>query len=147
MFKCRYFSIKELVSPQVYEKFNEFAWAFFDERVLRDLDKIRREWGSPIIINDWAYGGQYRESGLRCNVDSIVASKASPYLSGHVLAKAFDMKPKNGDVKELYNLVWDLMLSDKLKKLKRLEHIKHTPTWVHADGLRTQNNSPEVFTL
>lgn len=41
MYKCQYFSIKELVSPIVYNQWKEQSWMFFDEQVLKDLDLIR----------------------------------------------------------------------------------------------------------
>ena len=99
MNKCKHFMIREIISPKVYEKFGDSAWRFFREDVLKDLDTIRDEWGSGLIINDWAFGGQYKESGLRSNVDSIVAQKTYPYLSGHVLGMGFDIKPKNENIK------------------------------------------------
>ena len=106
MFTCKHFPyIQELVSPTVYNYYTprygeEFIWSFFDKGVLKDLDTIRKEWGSPITINDWSWGGKYIESGLRCNKDDIVERVTTPYLSGHILAKAFDLKPKNRNYKE-----------------------------------------------
>lgn len=147
MYKCKHFMIRELVSPKVYEKFGDFAWSFFDEDIVKDLDFVRGQWGSGIIINDYAFGGQYKESGLRCNVDSIVVTKVVPYLSGHVLAKGFDLKPKNKDIEGFYNFLWDLMKTGKLKKFRRLENIKYTPSWVHIDALQTMNNLPEIFSI
>ena len=156
MYKCKHFDIKELVSPAVYRKFGEFAWAIFDPEILKELDFIRDEWEKylkaqggtnidpAIIINDWSSGGQYRESGYRCNVDSIVVAKKSPYLSGHGLAKGFDLKPKNKQYKEFYNFMANLISSGKLKKFKRLENISETPTWTHADCLQTKNDGLEI---
>ena len=54
----RYFSIKELVCPHVYDKFREYAWNFFDPRLLETLLVIREKCGLPIVINNWAKGGQ-----------------------------------------------------------------------------------------
>lgn len=157
MYKCKYFSIKELVSPAVYNKYGDFAWRFFDEQTLKDLDTIRKEYNSSIIINDWVWGGQFKESGLRSNADSIVKTKTEPYLSGHVLAKAFDLKDskvlshnmswqkKLETNKKLYSLVWGLMKQGKLKSFQRMEHIRHTATWVHVDALRA--GKPTIFKL
>lgn len=147
MYKCRYFDIKELVSPKVYEKFGEFAWRFFDENILMELDYIRKEWGSSININDWAWGGIFKESGLRSNVDSIVVQKTYPYLSGHVLGKGFDMRPKNGQHTEFYNFLWNLLQTGRLKRFKRMENIKYTPGWAHIDALRTDSGKPEIFSI
>jgi hypothetical protein len=150
MIKCDNFGIKELVSPAVYNyyapRYGEgFIWGFFSENVLQDLDFIRKEWGDSIIINDWAFGGQYKESGLRCNIDSLVSSKNVPYLSGHCLGVAFDLKPKNKKYKEFHAFLWKLLNSGKLKAFKRLEDIKNAPTWGHIDALRTENGKPIIF--
>ena len=40
MYKCEHFKIQELVSKIVYDRFKDFAWSFFDENVLKDLDTI-----------------------------------------------------------------------------------------------------------
>lgn len=145
MKRCEYFAIQELVSPLTYNKFGESAWMFFDDNILGDLDTIRKEWGSPIIINNWAYGGQYKESGLRCNVDSIVVDKTMPYLSGHVLAKGFDLKPKSKCCDKFSAFLWVLLSSGKLKSFKRMENPKSTTTWSHIDALRTSSGKAEVF--
>lgn len=148
MHKCKYFKIQELVSRAVYLQFGEFAWSFFDPEYLKELDLIRETWGAAIIINNWAAGGQYNESGLRSNVDSLVKGKTKPYLSGHVLAKGCDLKPADMKrFKELYNHIWKLMNSGKLKYFKRLENFKSTPTWVHIDGLQTSNGKPQIFNI
>ena len=46
----RYFDIRELVCPHVYDKFGLYAWQFFDPRLLDVLLAIREGIGKPIII-------------------------------------------------------------------------------------------------
>ena len=75
MYKPSYWDIKELVSPEVYRVWSENAWQFFDDEYLIDLDTIREEWGDTLIINNWAWGGNFIESGLRDNLCSIFRSK------------------------------------------------------------------------
>lgn len=152
MYKCKHFEIRELVSKDVYKfykpKYGEnFIWCFFDNDVLADIDTIREQYGSGLVINNWAAGGQYNESGLRSNVDSLVKSKKTPYLGGHNLAKGFDLKPLDKNYKRLYSVIWELMNNGRLKKLKRLENINSTPTWVHVDGLETGNGKPQIFSI
>jgi hypothetical protein len=148
MYKCKYFKPQELVSGIVYSKFGEDSYMFFDEDVLKELDYIREAYGYPICINNWHMYGQYKESGLRSNVDSLVSSKKNLYLSAHCLAKAFDLKDFNnikGNNKRLYNFVLDLMKQGKLKKFRRLENITSTPTWVHIDCFQTKDNRYKIF--
>lgn len=137
MFKCVYFGIKELVSPIVYNQWGEKAWMFFSEDTLRDLDYIRESYGSPIIINNWATG--LKQCGLRSNMDELVKSKKTLYLSAHCLAKGFDLHCKYGHNQKLWQHVYNLILNKKLKKFRRLESLKATPTWTHADCFQSDS--------
>ncbi len=145
MYKCKYFKAKELVSRDVYLRFGDQSYQFFDEDVLADLDTIRETWGSEIIINNWYAKGSYNESGLRSNVDSLVRLKKGIYLSAHCLACGFDLKPKNGKYELLHTHIANLIKTKKLKKFRRLESFKKTPTWVHVDAFQTPNNQLVIF--
>lgn len=139
MFKPVYFSIKELVSPVVYNAWGEKAWMFFDESVLKDLDSIRETWGSPIIINNWATGGSLRQCGLRSNMDDICRQKNAAkqlYLSAHCMGRGFDLHDKLGRNLKLYDFVLHLLKTKKLYSFKRLENWEQTHTgggWIHVD--------------
>lgn len=133
MYTCQYFTIKELVSPIVYKVWGEKAWMFFDEDVLKELDYIRETFGAPIVINNWATGGTLEQCGLRSNKDKLVMNKKTLYLSAHCLAKGFDLHSGYGNHRKLYDHIYDLIKSGKLKKFKRLENFNSTFTWVHAD--------------
>ena len=133
MYKCKYFNIKELVSPIVHKVWQEKAWMFFDEDVLKELDFIREEFGSAIVINNWASGGSLEQCGLRSNKDKIVMNKKTLYLSSHCLAKGFDLHAGNGNHRKLYEVVYDLIKTGKLKKFKRIENFNNTLTWLHVD--------------
>ena len=136
MIKCKYFTIKELVSPIVYGNFGEGSWMFFTPDVLSDLDTIREAWGSPIIINNWANGGNLKQCGLRCNMDDIVKKKKSLYLSAHLMGKAFDLHDAKGNNVGLWNLCKRLISENKLKAFNRLENLKNAPTWTHIDAFQ-----------
>lgn len=137
MYKCQYFGIKELVSPIVYDKWKEQAWMFFDENVLQDLDTIRETYGSPIIINNWATG--LKQCGLRSNMDEMVKSKKTLYLSAHTMGKGFDLHCFYGHNNKLWQHCYNLILCGKLKAFKRLENIKDTNGWVHLDCFQSNN--------
>ena len=137
MYKCHHFSIKELVSPIVYDKWKEQAWMFFDETVLRDLDTIRETYGSPIIINNWVTG--LKQCGLRSNMDEMVKSKKTLYLSAHTMGKGFDLHCAYGHNNKLWQHCYNLIKSKKLKAFKRLENIKNTNGWIHTDAFQSDN--------
>lgn len=139
MYKCEYFGIKELVSPVVYNKWGEKAWMFFDEDVLKELDYIREQLGAPIIINNWHKNGTLKQCGLRSNMDELVKSKKTLYLSAHTMGKGFDLHNGYGNHRKLYDLIYDLIKKGKLKKFQRLENFNNTLTWVHVDCF--QSNS------
>lgn len=145
MYKCYHFGIKELVSPEVYQKFGENAWMFFNEAELEDLDTIRETWKYSIIINNWAWGGTLKQCGLRSNLDQIPRDKTRReqlYLSAHCMGKGFDLHDKLGRNKKLFEHIYSLILSGKLKAFKRLENWKATSTeggWVHTDSFQANN--------
>lgn len=142
MYKCQHFSIKELVSPIVYKKWGEQSWMFFDENILKELDYIRETFGSPIIINNWANGGNLKQCGLRSNMDELVKNKKTLYLSAHIMGKAFDLHSSYGYNQKLYNYIYNLIIQGKLKFFKRLENFNNTKTWIHID---TFNNGQIIF--
>jgi len=154
MKKCDYYIIQELVSKKVYDYYmprygEDFIWGLFQEAVLIDLDLIASKWrekhSSGVIINDWFWGGVYHESGVRCNVDSIVSKKTNPYLGGHCLAIGFDLKPQNKKYREFFDFVKDLIIKKELKVFIRLEDFEKTLIWIHTDGLRTKSGELEIF--
>lgn len=145
MYKCIYFGIKELVSPIVYQKFGENSWMFFDKAILEDLDAIRETWGNSIIINNWQWGGNLQQCGLRSNLDGIVKDKTRReqlYLSAHWMGKAFDLHDKLGRNKKLFEHIYRLILTGRLKSFKRLENWNATSSnggWVHTDTFQADN--------
>ena len=138
MYKCEYFGIKELVSPIVYEKWGEQAWMFFNPETLKSLDHIRESYGSPIIINNWASGGQLKQCGLRSNMDDLVKNKKTLYLSAHTMGKGFDLHCFYGNNNKLWQHCYNLILGKKIS-FKRLENIKLTNGWVHIDEFQADN--------
>ena len=146
VYECKWFKLHELVSPAVYAHFGVFAWRFLDEGMKKDLDLLRELWGKPLIINNYAWGGSYKESGLRCNTDSIVRSKKTPYLSGHVLGRAFDIKPEY--MKDLPDLIKCVQLNyHKFSTISRMENPKLTPSWLHLDNLDDRGSQIQLFNV
>ena len=137
-YKCQYFGIKELVSPIVYQTWGEQAWMFFNPETLKSLDCIRERYGSPIIINNWASGGQLKQCGLRSNMDDLVKDKKTLYLSAHTMGKGFDLHCFYGHNNKLWQHCYNLVLANKIS-FKRLENAKLTNGWVHIDEFQSDN--------
>lgn len=129
----KYFGIKELVCPHVYEKWGEKAWQFLDEKLLTNLDWIREKIGKPIVVNNWAKGGQYSQRGLRCNVCILCIEKTDlrkVYLSQHIFGKAVDFNVVGMDAESVRQ--WIKAHAAELPYPCRLEE---EVSWVHLDTL------------
>ncbi len=80
MYKCKYFVIQELVSPQTYTDRGEKAWQLLDDRMLMTLDLLRKKYGK-MTINNWKWGGDREWSCLR-TAESPWFSKYSQHSFG-----------------------------------------------------------------
>lgn len=92
-YQCKHFDIQELVTPQMYSDWGDRCWALFDDRLLRLIDTLREKLG-PCTINDWSWGGKFKNSGLR---DQHFYGTTKKYLasrSQHKYGRAVDMKFK-----------------------------------------------------
>lgn len=127
----KYFKIQELVSEAVYKKYGEKSWEFIDYRLIKVLDLLREHFNKPITVNNWCFGGNLHQRGLRANKDELVANKKDYYISQHCLGKAVDFNIKGLSAQEVYDEI--LKNKDKFYLISRVENIKDTPTWVHID--------------
>ena len=134
--KSKYFKIQELVSEQVYKKYGEKSWMFIDEKLIKTLDLLREHFNKPIIVNNWLWGGELHQRGLRANKDEMVANKKDYYISQHCLGKAVDFNVKGMTAQEVYEEI--IKNKDKFYLISRIENIKYTPTWVHIDVANTE---------
>lgn len=138
----KYFGIKELVCPHVYEIWGENAWQFLDDRMLKNLEWIREGIGKPIIVNNWATGGQYSQRGLRCTRCILVVEKVDlrkVYLSAHIQGKAVDFNVVGMTAEEVRD--WIIEHADELPYPARVER---DVSWIHLD---TRSNSYEKVEL
>ena len=129
--RSRYFKIQELVSEAVYKKYGEKSWEFIDSRLIKVLDLLREHFNKPITVNNWLWGGNLQQRGLRANKDELVANKKDYYISQHCLGKAVDFNVKGLSAQEVYDEI--LRNIEKFYLISRIENIKDTPTWVHID--------------
>ena len=49
MYKCKFFSIRELVHPSFLGTSEDILWRLFDDRLLKYADKIREKYGYSSI--------------------------------------------------------------------------------------------------
>lgn len=127
----KYFGIKELVCPHVYEIWGENSWQFLDKRLLENLEWIREKIGKPIVVNNWAKGGQYSQRCLRCNTCILVIEKTDlrkVYLSAHIFGQAADFNVVGMTAEEVRD--WIVAHADELPHPCRLER---DVSWIHMD--------------
>ena len=98
-YRPRYFELRELVPPDIFDARGEAAWELLDLRALVTLDALRERFG-PCIVNNWHVGGPLRESGLRNPLTSTGAC-----YSQHKFGRAFDCKFRHADPREVYQRI------------------------------------------
>lgn len=144
----KYFDIRELVSENAYNQYIAYGEYFllsrFDKRLLENLLWIRIDLGRPITINDYLFGGDNHQRGLRDNLTPIVQSKKHVYLSGHALAMAIDFDVDGMTAQEVREYLE--RKADFLPHPIRLEgkYKGHWITWVHMDVCDDPRN-PKVY--
>lgn len=141
----QFFSVQELVSRRVYDRYSEKAWRFLDTDLLECILIVRRSLGKPITINTWWNEGSYQQRGLRENLSQIVSNKTRAgnlYLSAHTMGKAVDFKVKGYTAEEVRNRIKEMTFPCKI----RLEHHKDGEpiSWVHLDVIDEPQN-PDIY--
>ena len=142
MYKPEHFGIKELVPKDFYDKYksrgdNFLFQVVFDERLLRLIDIVRKEFGSMTIC-DWSLGGASNYRGFR-PPDSTVGAA----LSQHRFGRAVDMIPKDISPGHMRKKIIEDQNSDKWKVVGGLEM---DITWFHIDvRARTDDSKINLF--
>lgn len=135
-FTCKHFSIEELVRPETYHKYGQRAWQFLDANLLLAIDLLRDEFGA-CTINDWKWGGNFVNSGLRAFDYGGLENH-----SLHKMGKAADLKFKNYSVEYVIERI--LAQPDKYFMIKGIE--LGTDGWVHID-VRNVDTRGKFFTF
>lgn len=135
----RYFDIKELVCPHIYDKFREYAWQFFDPRLLDVLLVIRENINSPIIVNNWSSGGDLSQRGYRCNLCSIPKEKTSLeklYMSAHCQGMAIDFNVNGMSVEDVHKWINDnkILLPHPIR-LEEFDGVNRVHIDTRSDGM------------
>ncbi|MFB5180963.1 hypothetical protein [Vibrio alginolyticus] len=65
VYRPQHFQLKELVSRAMWERRGEKCIELFDPRLLITLDQLREDLGRPITVNNWCFGGNLEQRGLR----------------------------------------------------------------------------------
>ena len=127
--KCKHFRIEELVDPETHRVFGEKSWWFFDEKLLRVIDRLRENLGQPITANNWLWGGNYTWRGLRTLDCGIGAD-----YSQHRLGKALDFTVRNMTSCEVRKHILD-----NIADYPEIKGLELKTSWVHIDVRNAEN--------
>ena len=137
-----YFQIQELVCPHMYDKFREYAWNFFDPRLLDTLLVIREAINKPIYVNNWDMGGEFSQRGFRCNRCNLVKEKTALeklYVTEHGQGMGVDFDVKGMTAEEVRKWI----VSNKIL-LPHPIRLESDVNWVHL-GVRTDGMQAITF--
>lgn len=136
----KYFKVKELVSNNVYAKYGEASWKFFDTEFLHTLLVLRRDvLGVPLICNS----GSNQQRGLRENIAPLVWSKTNAgtmYLSAHCLGKGCDLSSPKMTAAEMR-----ARIKEKAKLLPYKVRVEDDVTWLHIDIMCEPTQKEKVY--
>lgn len=135
----KYFDIRELVCPHVYDRFGDYAWNFFDPRLFDVVLVIREGVNRRIFANNWHKGGSFDERGFRCNICSLVKEKTALeklYIPAHFQGMGLDFDIEGMTAKE--SREW---IKDNQTLLPHPIRLESDVNWVHldvrTDGMQT----------
>lgn len=147
MYKTTHFKLQELVSKQVFDKYGEKAWEFFDEKLLITLDWIwdtlvKENNQPPVIeINNWMFDGNAQQKGFRSNLEPMVAKYTGQntlYCSQHMMGRAVDM-----DIKHMLASEFRIWALQHINEFPYPVWIEDDVNWVHIDT--RQSDKPRVY--
>ncbi len=138
----KYFAIRDLVCPDVMQRFGESAWQFFSTIYLHTLLIVRRDvLQSAMICNNYTKaGGSLKQRGLRCNLCQLVKEKTEAgkvYLSAHTTGEAGDF-----DVAGMTAVQARHKIIDNIAMLPYPIRLEEGVTWLHLDVYDSGNNQP-----
>lgn len=143
----KYFSIEEIVSPELFQKFqhkgNYFFLSRFDIRLLSTMIIVRESLDKSITINNWKWGGPFDERGFRDTSTPMVQTKSKsdiPWFSGHVVTMALDFDVKGMTANQVRKWIKDNQDLFPFKiRLERKLNGKFI-SWVHLDIIDEPKN-------
>lgn len=143
-YRCKYFKIKELVNPSFLGTNESILWRLFDERLLKNADKIREKYGACTVNADGL-----TDCGLR-----KMDSKTGAAFSAHKFGRALDLhirtieqaaakikdpvERKKFKIKEYNRIREQLMVNHEFDYLS----FEHNISWLH---IAVENRDNRLF--
>lgn len=122
------FKPQELLPKEIFEAYGDAGLRYIDNRILQIMDYIRKVFEKPVIINDWADGGQFNERTIRLPVHG-----AYKLYSDHSWGRAADFDVVGLDSLEVQrHILKDTIVSTVLKGLGMTGIEDMTMGWTHV---------------
>ena len=130
--------LQELINPDIYDKIGNRSLDFIHPTLAPVIQILRDEIDEAITINDWYWGGNYEDSGLRLPTGDVGAS-----MSAHKFGCAADLKFKTRSTDDVLQHILDNQ--EYYTNITRIEDIEHTRSqhgeqgrdWLHIEvGIR-----------
>ena len=122
------FDIRELVHSDIYNHpaIGVRCVDFIHPEAVNVLESLKSATKDVITINNWLWGGQYVNSGLRMPKGSVGAE-----LSSHRFGCGFDLKFKRLSPQEAHAYIVENQ--SMFPNITRMEAIEKTPGWAHLE--------------
>jgi hypothetical protein len=123
------FYLDEFIDPMTYSARGERSLQLMDYRIICAIDYLRTTINRPIIINNWASGGQFRLRGFRPE-----GTRTGAKWSQHKFGRALDFHVPGMTVAEVHKVIQahSRFLIER-GWLTTIEDSRDTPTWTHID--------------
>jgi len=146
-YRCKHFTIEELVSPIVFNDRGEQAWDLLDPRLLQMLDQLVDRFGA-IIVNTWKSGGKFDLRGYRGRrdlpKDHFIRGRGKDTYSldydQHIHGRAADCTPLNTTVHKIRDYI--LNHQDEFPLIGGIEL---DVSWLHIDVRPRRNGKIVAF--
>lgn len=128
----KYFIVEELVPESVFNLIGESALKLMEPSLITFIENMRIHFGKPITINNWKWGGQFSQRGLRTKDSEFYNA-----TSQHSFGKALDFDIEGLTAQEVRDWVIE---NRKLDWVKPIGFIEDEVNWVHVDIRPTKNS-------
>lgn len=121
----RNFELQEFVHPEIYRRIGNRSADFLHPLLARTIQELRNRFGK-IIINDWLWGGELVDSGLRLPQGTVGAD-----LSAHRFGCAADIKIETVIPIDVQQQI--MQHQHIYPHITRMENADITKTWLHIE--------------
>lgn len=128
MYKPKHFKAHEFVPPSIYNRRGDKSFELIDERILITMDKLREMLGKPITINNYNWGGNRSQSGLRTRGFYKSSKEYENSLSQHKYGRAVDFLVKGMSAPDVRKFIY----ANK-EDFPYVSFVEVDISWVHID--------------